>query len=384
MNGSVGAGSALVLTFSLALAGCTERPTGESASAPVQVSVSYPVERDVTNYAEYTGRTESVESVQIRARVSGYLEKINFQEGMIVKEGDVLYEIDPRPYKAVLDQAKGNVDSLDARLKRQDADLKRAEKLVGTAAMSREDFDKIVGDRGETAASLVAQQAAVAQAQLNLDFTKVLAPVSGRVSRLLITRGNLVTADNTVLTTLVSLDPMWVYFDVDERTVLRVRQLIREGKAKSARDGEIPVFLGLANEEGFPHRGTINFVDNQINPKTGTLRLRGVFPNKDDVLAPGLFARVRVPIGFPHQTLLLSDRALDSDQGQKIVYIVNQDNEVVSRPVRLGALHDGLREITDGLKPRERVIVNGLQQVRPGVTVDPKLVEMPAGSGVRK
>jgi len=158
---------------------------------------------------------------------------------------------------------------------------------------------------------------------------------------------------------------------------LRVRQLIREGKAKSARDVELPVHLGVANEDGFPHPGTINFVDNQVNPKTGTLRLRGVFPNKDEALAPGYFARVRVPIGFPHQALLVSDRALDTDQGQKVVYIVDKDTKVVSRPVRVGALQDGLREITDGIKPGERVIVNGLQQVRPGISVEAKLVDMP-------
>ena len=194
--------------------------------------------------------------------------------------------------------------------------------------------------------------------------------------------GNLVQAGDqtggTLLTTIVSVDPMYAYFDVDEHTVLRVRQLIREGKAESARDGELPVWLGLANEEGFPHQGTINFVDNQVNPKTGTLRVRGVFPNKDEALSPGYFARVRVPIGRPHKALLVTDRALDTDQGQKVVYVVDEDNEVVSRPVRLGALHDGLREITDGLKPGERVIVNGLQQVRPGITVEPKLVDMPA------
>ena len=193
--------------------------------------------------------------------------------------------------------------------------------------------------------------------------------------------GNLIQSGDqsggTLLTTIVSVDPMYAYFDVDERTVLRVRQLIREGKAKSAREAVWPVSLGLANEEGFPHQGTINFVDNQVNPRTGTLRVRGVFPNKDEVLSPGFFARVRVPIGRPHKALLVTDRALDTDQGQKVLYVVNEKNEVVSRPVRLGALHDGLREITDGLKPGERVIVNGLQQVRPGVTVEPKLVDMP-------
>jgi RND family efflux transporter MFP subunit len=170
---------------------------------------------------------------------------------------------------------------------------------------------------------------------------------------------------------------MYAYFDADEHGVLRVRQLIREGKAKSARDVELPVSLALANEEQFPHHGIVNFVDNQVNPKTGTLRLRGIFPNKDEALSPGYFARVRVPIGFPHQALLVSERAIDTDQGQKVLYIVNEKNEVISRPVRLGGIHNGLREITEGLQPGERVIVNGLQQVRPGAKVEPNPVDMP-------
>jgi membrane fusion protein, multidrug efflux system len=248
--------------------------------------------------------------------------------------------------------------------------------------MSREDYDKIVGDRGEAVAARAAQMAAVQRARLDLGFTEVTAPVSGRASRYHVTVGNLVQAGDltggTLLTTIVSVDPMYAYFDVDERTVLRVKQLIREGKARSPDDGAIPVWLGLANEDGHPHRGTINFIDNQVNPKTGTLRVRGVFPNKDEALSPGYFARVRVPISALHQVLLLSERALDTDQGRKVVYVVDKDNRVVTRPVRLGAMHDGLREVTGGLKAGERVVVNGLQQVRPGVTVEPRLVDMPA------
>jgi RND family efflux transporter MFP subunit len=335
----------------------------------------------VTDYADFTGRTAAVDSVEVRARVWGYLDKVNFKEGALVKEGDVLFEIDPRTYQAALVQAEGNLESIQARVRRLSADLSRAQRLVTQLVINREEYDKIAGDHGEAAASLAAARGAVQQAKLDLEYTKVLAPVSGRVSRYVVTVGNLIQSGQngggTLLTTLVSVDPMYAYFDVDEHTVLRVRQLIREGKARSARDSEVPVFLGLANEAGFPHRGTINFVDNQINPKTGTLRLRGVFPNKDESLSPGLFSRVRVPIGYPHQALLVSDRALDTDQGQKIVYAVDGDNKVVARPVRLGALHDGLREITEGLKPGERVIVNGLQQVRPGIIVEPKLVDMP-------
>jgi len=371
----------LLLGLCIGLAGCARVPTGAPEAAPTPVTVSRPVERDVTDYADFTGRTAAVDSVELRARVWGYLDKVNFKEGALVQKGDVLFEIDPLTYQAALNNAEGNLASMQARLVRLDADYARARRLLGRGAISREEYDKIAGDHGEAAASRAALKAAVERAKLDLQYTKVTAPVSGRVSRYVVTVGNLVQAGDqgggTLLTTIVSVDPMYAYFDVDEHTVLRVRQLIREGKAKSARDGELPVWLGLANEDGYPHRGTIDFVDNQVNPKTGTLRLRGVFPNKDEALSPGYFARVRVPIGFPHQALLVSDRAIDTDQGQKVLYVVNEKNEVVSRPVRLGAFHDGVREITDGLKPGERVIVNGLQQVRPGVTVEPRPVDMP-------
>jgi RND family efflux transporter MFP subunit len=381
------AGAALVLGFCLGLAGCA-RPHAEGpAAAPPPVKVSYPVEREVSDYADFTARTAAVDSVELRARVSGYLEKVNFKEGALVKKGDLLFEIDPRTYQAALQNTQGNFASVEAHAKRLEADLARAQRMISTQAIGREEYDKIAGDYREAVASRAAAQAAVERARLDLGFTNVAAPISGRVSRYYVTVGNLVQAGDltggTQLTTIVSVDPMYAYFDVDERTVLRVKQLIRQGKARTPDDGEIPVWLGLANEDGFPHRGAVNFIDNQVNPKTGTLRVRGVFANKDEALSPGYFARARVPIGAAHKVLLVSERALDTDQGQKVVYVVDGDNRVASRPVRLGALHDGLREITDGLEPGDRVIVVGLQQVRPGVTVEPNLVDMPTSSGVR-
>ncbi len=373
----------LLIGLCLVLAGCAGAPSGAPERAPTPVTVSYPVEREVTDHADFTARTAAVDSVEVRAHVWGYLDKVNFKEGALVKKEDVLFELDPRPYEALLNQAKAKVRQDEAQLAYDEAEYQRNLILVRTATVSRSDFDKSLAARDVDIANIAADKAAVVSRQLDLEYTKVIAPVSGRASRYVVTVGNLIQSGNqnggTLLTTIVSVDPMYAYFDVDEHTVLRVRQLIREGKATSPRNGEVTVWLGLANEDGYPHRGTINFVDNQVNPKTGTLRLRGVFPNKDEALSPGYFARVRVPIGFPHHALLVSDRALDTDQGQKIVYVVNDKNEVVSRPVRLGALHDGLREITDGLKPGERVIVNGLQQVRPGITVEPKLVDMPTG-----
>jgi RND family efflux transporter MFP subunit len=332
--------------------------------------------------AEDTARTTAVDSVELRARVSGYLDKVNFKEGALVRKGDVLFEIDPRTYQAVLRNAEGNLAAAEARTQRLDADLARARRMIYSQSIGREEYDKIAGDRSEAAATRAALKAAVERAQLDLNFTKVAAPISGRISRYYVTVGNLVHAGDlmggTLLTTIVSVDPIYAYFDVDERTVLRVKQLIREGRAQTADDGVIPVWLGVANEDGFPHRGTISFIDNQVNPKTGTLKVRGVFPNKDEALSPGYFARVRVPIGSPHQVLLVSERALDTDQGRKIVSIVDKENKVVTRPVQLGAMHEGLREITDGLKPAERVIVEGLLQVRSGATVQPTLVDMPA------
>jgi RND family efflux transporter MFP subunit len=378
------AGAALVLGFCLGLAGCRPEHPEAPAAAPPPVTVSYPVQREVTDYAEFTARTSAVDAVELRARVSGYLEKVHFKEGALVKKGDLLFEIDPRTYQAVVQNTEGNLASVEAHVLRLQADLGRAQRMVSTRAIGQEEYDKIAGDYREAVASRAAAQAAVERARLDLGFTRVTAPVSGRISNYRATVGNLVQAGDltggTLLTTIVSVDPMYAYFDVDERTVLRVKQLIREGKLGTPDEVEIPVWLGLANEDGFPHRGAVNFTDNQVNSRTGTLRVRGVFANKDEVLSPGLFARVRVPVGAPHTALLISERALDTDQGQKIVYVVENDNRVNSRPVRLGALHDGLREITDGLKPEDRLVVVGLQQVRPGVTVEPNLVEMPQKS----
>src|SRR5438034_2309903 len=337
-------GCALVLGFCLGLTGCARAPSEAPTAAPMPVTVSYPVERYVTDYADFTARIAAVDSVEVRAHVWGYLDKVNFKEGALVKKGDVLFELDPRPYQAMLNQANAKVAQDEAQLKYDEAEYQRNVILVRTTAVSRSELDKSAAARGVDLANVAADKAVVASRQLDLDYTKVTAPVSGRVSRYAVTVGNLVQsgdqAGGTLLTTIVSVDPMYAYYDVDERTVQRVSQLVREDKVKWAQKTEWPVALGLATEEGFPHQGTVNFVDNQVNPKTGTLRVRGVFPNKDESLSPGFFARVRVPIGPPHQALLVSDRAIDTDQGQKIVYVVNEKNELVSQPIRVGALHD--------------------------------------------
>ncbi|HEX4412129.1 MAG TPA: efflux RND transporter periplasmic adaptor subunit, partial [Lacipirellulaceae bacterium] len=300
------------------------------------------------------------------------------------KKGDLLFEIDPRPYQATYDQADAQVALCKARLTQANADFARTTDLAKTpGAISNQDVDRYAALKGEAAAQLQAAEATAASAQLNLEFTKVVSPIDGMVSRYYVTEGNLVQSGQmgggTLLTKVVSSDPMYVTFHVDEQTLLYARRLIREGKARSARDSEITIELGLSDSDAFPYQGVINFVDNQIDPKTGTLLVRGVFPNQDRILSPGLMARVRVPIGNPHDALLVTERAIETDQGQKILYVVNAKNEVVSRPVKVGALHSGMRVIESGVTADDRVIVNGLQRVRPGVLVDPKMGEMPAG-----
>jgi multidrug efflux pump subunit AcrA (membrane-fusion protein) len=371
----------LLLGLCLGLAGCARVPSGAPEAAPTPVTVSRPVERDIIDYVDFTGRTAAVDSVELRARVWGYLDKVNFKEGALVKKDDVLFEIDPLTYRATLNQAEGNLASAKARVERLDADFARARPLLRRGAISREEYDKVVGDRGEAAASRKALKAAVERAKLDLQYTKVTAPISGRINRYVVTAGNPVQAGDqgggTLLTTIVSVDPMYACFEVDEYTALRVRRLVREGKSDSPRDGGFPVSLGLANRGGPPAPGDHQLRGQPSQPEDRHHTGARCVPQQGAGPPPRAVPRVRAPIGRPHKAVLVSDRAIDTDQGQKIIYIVNPKNEVVSRPVRLGALHDGLREITDGLKPGERVIVNGLQQVRPGVTVEPKLVDMP-------
>jgi len=378
------AGLGLFLAGLVSVSGCGHEPPPNPGPPPPTVTVSHPIQREITDYADYPGRTAAVESVQVRARVTGYLDKIYFKEGTEVKKDDVLDEIDPRPYQAALEQAEAQVALQEAQLKYQEALYRRDLKLVTSGAASAEEVQKDLAARNTTAASLNAAKAAVEQARLNLGFTKVQAPISGRVGRTLLTLGNLVVADQTVLTSLVSLDPMYAYFDVDEATMLRVQQLIREGKYKSAREPgvKVPVYLGLSTEQGYPHEGYVDFINNQVSPGTGTLQVRGVFANPkppvgDRVLTPGLFVRIRVPVSMPYQALLVLASAIGTDQSVKFIYVLDDENRVVRRDVKLGSEQDGLVVIAEGLKPDDRVIVNGLQHVRPGMVVNPKLVPMP-------
>jgi RND family efflux transporter MFP subunit len=344
-----------------------------------------PIQRDVTDYAEYTGRTAATDSVQVRARVSGYLQKINFKDGEEVKEGTVLYEIDPRPYQDALTQAQAQIDLQQAQLTYNQSAYARARRLyTESSAEALETVQQDLSQVKVSQASLEAAKANAAQARLNLDWTKVRAPIDGLLGRTLVTRGNLVTADQTVLTTLVSQDPMYAYFEADESTVLHVRQMIREGKLPSAREGaaRVPVFLGLANEEDYPHQGVVDFVNNAFNQSTATLQLRGVFANPRPsvgprVLAPGQFVRIRVAISPPYPALLVTQDAVGTNQNVNYLLVLDEENKVVRREVTLGTQHDGLQVITKGLEPDERVIVSGLQHVKPGTVVNPRVEPMP-------
>lgn len=373
---------ALLLGSALAVTGCKEPPQPVS-SPPPAINVSRPVEREITDYAEFTARVAAVESTEVRARVSGQIVAVPFEAGTTVREGDVLAEIDVRPFQAELEARIADEARAAAQVSLAQIEHDRIRRIPPDARTQNE-MDTTAARLEETRAAQAAAKAAVESARLNVEWCRVVAPISGRISYKHATTGNLVTGgigSGTLLTTIVSVDPIYANFDVEERTVQRVQKLVREGKLESNEKADIPVWLGLATETGFPHHGTINFVDNQVNPRTGTLRVRGVFPNAEGALSPGYFARVRVPVSAPHKALLVSERALGTDQGQKIVFVVGADNKVAVRPVQLGGLHDGLREIIDGLKAGDRVVVNGLLQVRPGLSVAPQLVEMPTSAG---
>jgi multidrug efflux system membrane fusion protein len=329
---------------------------------------------------EFTGRLEAVDHVEIRPRVSGQLDSVHFQEGAIVQKGDLLFTIDPRPFQAEVDRLKAELQRAKAQLARTQSDFARAERLHNNNGMSIEEYDRRNSARAEAEAQVASVEASLRGAELNLEFTHIVSPITGRVSRAEVTRGNLVTSGGggpaTLLTTVVSLDPVYAYFDADEQTYLRYGKLARAGKKGTNGEANGPIYLGLAGEEDFPHKGVVNFIDNQVNPSTGTIRARGVFSNKDLSLTPGLFARLRLAGGETIRGCQIDDAAVGTDLNQKFVLVVDANNAVAYRPVTLGPMVNGLRVVRDGLHEGDVVVVNGLQRVRPGMNVTPKQVPM--------
>jgi RND family efflux transporter MFP subunit len=373
------------LLLALALtSGCTSNTPAVVETPPPPVSVSQPVTREVIDYDDYEGRIAAVETVEVRARVRGHVIKVNFQDGQIVKAGDPLYEIDPRPYKAAYDAAAAQKASADASLELAKKEYDRASLLLRQRATSREEVDVWTGKQAVAKADQLKAQASVEQAKLDLDFTKISAPINGKMSRTLVTAGNLINAagGETLLTTITSMEPMYVYFDVDERALARYRRYYKnaknsDGSEPSVKELKIPVQVGLEGEEGFPHKGMIDFTENRVNSSTGTIQVRGVLSNASKVLDAGMRARVRVPVSDPHKAIMITERAVGTDQGIKYVYVVNDENVVERRDVKLDRSSGGLQGVSEGLKPTDWVVVNGIQRVRDGMTVDPKRVPMP-------
>lgn len=355
----------------LTLYGCKEDQP--QPPPPPQVTVSKPVVKEIMEWDEYTGRLESVDTVDVRARVSGYLESIHFKDGQTVKEGDLLFVIDPRPYQAELDRAEAELKLAQARLSLAVNDLGRAKHLVSARAISEEEADTKASDEQVARATVEQAEAVVNAAKLNVEFTQVRAPISGLISRKYVTLGNLINGGTggTLLTTIVSLDPMYCYFEADEQSYLRYTNLEREGKLPDPRHSDNPAYMELANETGYPHKGYVDFLDNRLDPNTGTIRGRGVFPNPDNKLTPGLFARMKITGSGEYEAILVPDEAIGSDQSQKYVMVVDPENTVEYRQVTLGPRVNGLRVIREGVQPGDRIIVKGLQRAMPGAKVSP-------------
>lgn len=361
-----------LLVFVACFAGCAKPPAGPPPMPPPAVTVARPISRNIVDHADFTGQLAAVDNVDIRPRVTGYIDRIVFKEGDLVKAGELLEVIDPRPYQAALDQATGQLRQAEAQQKLGEANFARAQDLRAKNVIATQDFDTAVAQKNQSEAQVVAAQAAVNAAQLNLGFTEIKAPVAGRISRQLVTVGNLVQADQTTLTNIVSVDPIYAYAEVDENTVLRYEQLMAQGSVPDARKAKVPISIALGDQTNFTHEGVIDFVDNKIDPATGTLQIRGKFPNANGLLLPGMFVRVRVPTSQPYDALLIADQAVISDQGLKFVYVVTADKKANQVRVTLGPLVDGLRVVREGLKPDDEVVVDGIVKVRPGAPLAPE------------
>jgi multidrug efflux system membrane fusion protein len=366
-------------------AGCSSSAQPK-APAPAEVSVAEVICKQLGDIDEFTGRLEPVNSVEVRPRVSGYLQSVHFKEGAIVRQGDLLFQIDPRPFQAEVDRLKGELSQAKAQRSRAQSDFERAERLHNNDGMSAEEYDRRAAVRNEAEAKIASTEAALRGAELNLEFTRVTAPITGRVGRAEITEGNLVesgAAQVRPLTSLVSLDPIYVYFDVDEQTYLKYAR-VTQSHGTSSHDLRGAALLGLADEDAFPHVGQVNFVDNQVSSSTGTIRLRATFANRNLALTPGLFARIRLQGGGTQSGCLAKDEAVVTDLNQKYVFVLGKNNTLTYRPVKLGPMAEGLRVVRDGLHEGDLIVVSGLQRVRPGAAVTPRRVSMASQSSSSK
>jgi RND family efflux transporter MFP subunit len=355
------------------------------APPPPAVTVTTVSERDVQEWDEFQGRIEATDNVEIRPRVSGYVEEVRFAEGKEVKKGDVLFVIDQRQYRAEVKRAEAELLKARTQVELWRSDVERAKNLLAARAISKEEYDtRIAAQRGGDAA-VESAQATLDLAKLNLTFTEVTSPIDGRAGQALVRPGNLVTSGAsgsgaTLLTSVVAIDPVYVYFEGDENVYLKYGSLARQGTRPSSRDTKNPIRMGLANEDGYPHVGYMDFVDNQLNPQTGTIRGRAIFDNKDRLFTPGLFARLQLVGSGTYRATLMPDQAIGTDQDRKFALVVTADNHVEYRGIKLGPMIDGLRVVKDGLKDGDKVVVNGLQRVRPGIVVAPTEIELAAAA----
>lgn len=349
-------------------------PAAGQAPPPPEVDVASVVSKPVRQWDQFTGRIAAIEAVEIRARVSGYLSRVAFKEGDEVKEGDLLFVIDRRPYKAALDSAAAQLERAKATARLADILDQRSQQLIKTGAISRNEFDRNSTSLAQANAEVSAAEAALETARLNLDYTEVRSPIAGKVSRTMLTQGNLIQADQTVLTSVVSQDPVYVYFQPDEQTFQRYGDMARKGERNASAN---PVKVGLAGDEGHPHGGTVNFINNQVDSTTGTITMRAVVPNPDRVFVPGMYARVQLEGSGEFKAMLIDEKAVMTDQDRKYVYVLGPESKAMRKNVVLGGAIEGLRVVQSGLDPSDKVIVAGLQKIfAPGMPVKPNDVPM--------